>query len=191
MGGFGSSRWKNHLKRICVEECGRERAQFCPLCSRPVVWVFTVPNRFRWIRAVACLGPGCRACLRLTYRSRQSWATRAAEIAKDPAARGALDAEIARQSATFTFDTETPPEGLGRRALGRWFRERDAAQRNFARLIELQNSLPSALPTPVTSPVPDASGWLQSGFLDELRRAAQSREKGIESAFVAMREKQT
>lgn len=174
MGGFGSSRWKNHLKRVCVEECQRERAQFCPLCARPVVWVFTVPSHFRWVRDVPRLGPGCRACLRLTYRSRQTWATRAAEIVKDPSARGALDAEIARQSVTVIFGTETPPEGLGRRALGRWFRERDTAQKNFARLIELQNSLPSARAAPELPPAPNASDWLQSGFLDELRHAARS-----------------
>ncbi len=146
MGGFGSSRWQNHNKKLCVEQCERIRAHICPLCQRAVKWVYIAPVSILWSGQIHNVGPGCRLCLGLTYFAQQSKGTLSAKLANDPIRCSALfkDAlELLSNAAPYSSEPPLQIQKQGRRAVGHWFRNRDSSLNTAIHILAALNRVPS------------------------------------------------
>lgn len=145
MGGFGSSRWQGHNKKLCIEQCKRKRAHSCPLCQRSVKWVYTAPVSAFWSGQIHHLGPGCRSCLGLTYFAQQSKGTLSAQLTNDPIRCHALfrDAlELLKDTTPFSDEPPLHIQKQGRRAVGRWFKKRDSKLGTAMHILAALNRVP-------------------------------------------------
>jgi hypothetical protein len=150
MGGLGSTRWGGHTKKRMVEECQRVEAPLCRRCGRSVRYLYLPPcdSTSDSLNAPNTSGLACRICHRLTYASVQLRRTPAMELARD-----SCRLADARRAALKIFGetsllSEPPPDEVvrqGRRAVGRWFRERDTAHSHALRQLHFVNRVPVAL----------------------------------------------
>lgn len=147
MGAIGSGR---HLgtRRACIEEVDRQAAPegVCPRCARSARYLYTAPLEVAFRRRVDVGDglPACRRCLGLTYRARQMHNS-AAQRACNPVAYALLQSQLSALLSGRVSLCEPPPpevEASGRRAVARWFRERDAGAAQLERVLALLNAVP-------------------------------------------------
>lgn len=95
--------------------------------------------------------PACRRCLGLTYRARQMHKG-AAQRACNPVAYSQLQTELSGLLSGRVSLCEPPPEEVeraGRRAVARWFRERDKRAAQLGRVLRLLNAVPPEMVWPL------------------------------------------
>jgi hypothetical protein len=132
-----------HQKSDCVEDFPRREAAgyICPSCGRRARWVYLVAHD-------GSLPDGaCRACLDLTYRSRQQSGSVRASLDQDGAACAAARNELARLLETYKTLKDAPVprriERQGTEAIRKWrWRQHRKSERAWNRWFALFNVLP-------------------------------------------------
>jgi hypothetical protein len=133
------NRWKNHTRRLCVEECERKEASSCPVCRRAVRFLYARPATSEF---------ACQQCQNLTFFSVQTRKTRLGDLVRVPHALYAAKQEYSKALSSAPSLYDEPPEEIcqqGRRAVARWFRMRDAKLQHIDRLFDLLNRVPNRL----------------------------------------------
>jgi hypothetical protein len=133
-----------------VEECRRIEAPLCPRCGRDVKYLYELPGDGTSDSSHAPNAPGaaCRRCHRLTYASTQLRHTHALDMARDSCRLADARRDALKTFGKTSLFSEPPPDEVvrqGRRAVGRWFRERDAAHSHALRQLYFVNRVPVAL----------------------------------------------
>lgn len=138
MGGFGSGRWKGKERKLCVEDCEKQKATACPVCGRGVRFVYAPPSTLA-NAGFARRDWACRACHGLTYLSRQNWGTLTGDLANDPKllARYAEAAE-----STLKRYTSMPPDLQTADQMMAWMDEREKQLKATGIVISMCNRLP-------------------------------------------------
>ena len=137
------NRWKNHTRKICVEDCERREANQCQRCGRAIRYTY-----FARPSSLAAPVWACRLCLGLTYFATQSRKTRAGDLVRVPGALREVERQYFESMESAPTLCEPPPLEVrqkGRRAVARWFRERDAQRARGALLLDLMNRVPPRL----------------------------------------------
>jgi hypothetical protein len=145
MGGFGSTRWAGYTRRATVEECQRIYVSSCPVCGRRA--------RFAYLPETIAVTPvgnmwACRRCHNLSYYSRQTWGTFAGDLIRQPGLIESATDETLSLLSTHGFPSEEPPREIkrqGRRAVARWFRQRDTNFRRASTLLAAIDRVPPEL----------------------------------------------